>query len=302
MILITGASGNVGREVLRQIAETGRPVRAAFQSAAKAAIAPADVETVIMDYNQPETVRSALRNVERVFLVGPVAPNLPELERKATDEIKRSGVREIVKLSAMGGRGATFPRQHGESEEYIKASGVGYTFLRPNGFMQNMISYNGATIQTRDTFYGCQGEGRVSLVDVRDVAAVAVRVLVEDIHIGKIYTLTGPEALSNARLAEILTAALGREIRYVDLPHEEMKQAMLAARVPEWNVDAVLDLNRLYRSGGASAVTDDVENVLGRKPNSFAVFARDYARSSGGNRARPVNCSHAIASGGTSAR
>src|SRR5450755_4268721 len=90
MILITGAGGNVGQEVLRQFADTGRPVRAAFQSGAKAATAPAGVETVIMDYNQPETVRAALRDVDKVFLVGPVTPNLPELERKATDEIKQS--------------------------------------------------------------------------------------------------------------------------------------------------------------------------------------------------------------------
>jgi uncharacterized protein YbjT (DUF2867 family) len=162
MILITGGSGNVGQEVLQQIAKTGRRVRAAFQSAGKAATAPAGVETVTMDYNQPETVRAALRNVERVFLVGPVAPNLVELERKATDEIKRSGVRQLVKLSAMGGRGATFPRQHQESEEYIKSSGVAYTFLRPNGFMQNMINYNGATIKTQNTFYGTQGDSKVS--------------------------------------------------------------------------------------------------------------------------------------------
>lgn len=110
MILITGSSGNVGQEVLRQIAKTGRPIRAAFQSVSKASSAPLGVEIAIMDYNQPETVRAACRGVDKVFLVGPVTPNLPELERKAIDEIKRSGVRQIVKLSAMGGGATTFPR------------------------------------------------------------------------------------------------------------------------------------------------------------------------------------------------
>jgi uncharacterized protein YbjT (DUF2867 family) len=279
MILITGAGGNVGQEVLRQFANTGRPVRAAFQSAAKAATAPAGVETVIMDYNQPETMREALRNVERVFLVGPVASSLPELEGKATDEIKRSGVRQVVKLSAMGGSGATFPRQHQESEQYIKSSGVGYTFLRPNGFMQNMISYNGDTIRAQSAFYGSQGDGRVSHIDVRDIGAVAVRVLTEDVHLGKVYTLTGPEALSNSRMAEILSANLGREIKYVDLPPAEMKRALLAAGLPEWTVDGVLDLGELYRAGGASAVSSDVEQILGRKPTSFEQFSRDYLSS-----------------------
>jgi uncharacterized protein YbjT (DUF2867 family) len=277
MILITGASGNAGQEVLRQIAETGRPVRAAFQSAKKAAAAPAGVEAVIMDYYQPETVRAALRDVDRVFLVGPAAENLTELERKATDEIQRSGVHQIVKLSAMGPRDVSFPRQHAESEDCIKSSGVGYTFLRPNGFMQNMMIYNGATIRAQSAFYGSQGDGKVSHIDLRDIAAVAVRMLTEDGHLGKIYTLTGPEALSNPRMAEILSAHLGREIRYVDLAPEDMKQALLAAGTPEWSADGILALDELYRRGGASAVTGDVELILDRKPGSFEHFARDYS-------------------------
>ena len=240
MILITGSSGNVGQEVLRQIAKTGRPIRAAFQSVSKASSAPPGVETAIVDYNQPETVRAACRGVDKVFLVGPVTPNLPELERKATDEIKRSGVRQIVKLSAMGGGAATFPRQHEESENYVKSSGIAYTFLRPNGFMQNLVNYNGASIRAQNAFYGSQGDGQVSHIDLRDIGAVAVKVLIEDAHAGKVYTLTGPEALSNSRMAEILSANLGREIKYVDLPPAQMKQALVAAGSPEWNVEALL--------------------------------------------------------------
>ena len=279
MILITGASGTVGQEVLNQIAQTGQPIRAAFQSAAKASTAPASVETVIMDYNQPETIRAALRDVDKVFLVGPVAPNLPELERKATDEIARSGVRQIVKLSAMGGHAATFPRQHQESEDYIKSSGIHHTFLRPNGFMQNMVNYNGATIRSQNAFYGSQGEGQVSHIDLRDIAAIAVRVLTEQGHLGKIYTLTGPEAVSNSRIAEILSRTLGREIKYVDLPPEQMKQALVAAGTPEWNADGILNLSELYRTGGSSTVSSDVEQILARKPISFEQFARDSASS-----------------------
>jgi uncharacterized protein YbjT (DUF2867 family) len=279
MILITGASGNVGREVLRQIVLTGRPVRAAFQSPEKAATAPLGVEAVVMDYNKPETVWSALRDIERVFLVGPVSSSLVELEQKAMDEIKRSGVRHVVKLSAMGPRDVTFPRQHHESEDYVTASKVAYTFLRPNGFMQNMASYNGATIRAQNAFYGSQGQGVVSHIDVRDIAAVAVRTLTEDAHWGETYTLTGPEALSNSRIAEILSASLNREITYVDLAPAEMKQALLAAGTPEWSANGILELNDLYRRGGASTVTGDVERILGRKPIPFEHFSRDYSGS-----------------------
>jgi uncharacterized protein YbjT (DUF2867 family) len=275
MLLITGASGNVGREVLKQIAGTGVPVRAAFQSVSKAAAAPSGVEVVTMEYNQPETVRAALTGVDHVFLVGPPTGDLPAMERKAVDEIKRAGGVHIVKLSAMGGRAATFPRQHADSEDYIQASGVPYTFLRPNGFMQNFINYNAGTINTQGAFYGSQGDGKVSHIDIRDIGAVAVKVLTEAGHQGKSYTLTGPEALTNARIAQILSVDVGREIKYVNLTDEQYKQAAIAAGVPEWSAAAVTDLQRLYRESGASAVSRDVEQVLGRRPISFEQFSRD---------------------------
>src|SRR6266403_4758998 len=279
MILITGASGNVGKEVLKQIARTGAQVRAAYQTVSKAAAAPSGVEIVTMDYNEPASLQTALKGIERVFLVGPPTPNLTSLERKAIDEIKQSGARHVVKLSAMGGRGATYPRQHADSEEYTKSSGVAYTFLRPNGFMQNFVTYNGTTINTQNAFYGSQGDGEVSHIDLRDIAAVAVKTLTEDGHQGKAYTLTGSEALSNARVAEILSEDTGREIRYVDLPPEQFKQALIGAGLSEWNADALVDLQQFYRRGSASAVARDVEQLLGRKPISFEQFSRDYAQA-----------------------
>jgi uncharacterized protein YbjT (DUF2867 family) len=279
MILITGASGNVGKEVLKQVVATGAKVRAAFQSVSKAAIAPSGVDIVTMDYNQPQTLQAALKGVERVFLVGPPTPNLPALERKAIDEIKQSGVRHVVKLSAMGGRGAIFTRQHADSEDYIKASALPYTFLRPNGFMQNFAIYNASTINTQNAFYGAQGDGKVSHIDLRDIAAVAVKALTESGHEGQAYTLTGPEALSNTRVAEILSEDTGREIKYVDLPAEQFKQALIGAGVPEWSANALVDLQQFYRADGASAVTGEVEQLLRRKPISFEQFSRDYAQA-----------------------
>ena len=106
-----------------------------------------------------------------------------------------------------------------------------------------------------------------------------MKVLTEDGHVGKTYTLTGPEALGNSRMAEILSATVGREIKYVNLTPEQMKQALLAAGTPEWNADGIIDLNQLYRSGGASAVTTDVEQVLGCKARSFEQFCRDHVRA-----------------------
>jgi len=277
MILITGASGNVGHEVLKQALALGLKIRATFQSSSVAAKAPAGLEGVIMDYSKPETIRRALHGVEKIFLVGPPTRDLPALETNFIKEVRAVGRPHIVKLSALGGRESMFPSGHRDSEENIEASGLPYTFLRPNGFMQNLVNYNAGTIRTQNAFYGCQGNGAVSLVDIRDIAAVAVIVLAATGHEGKCYSLTGAEALTNEEVAEKISRVEGREITYIDLPPVEFKKAILSTGIQEWSADALVDLQRLYREGKASLVTDDVERLTGRKPVTFDQFARDYA-------------------------
>jgi uncharacterized protein YbjT (DUF2867 family) len=277
MILITGASGNVGSEVLKQALSVGLKIRATFQSADKAAKAPAGIEGVIMDYAQPETIRAALHGVEKIFLVGPPLQDLPVMEANFIKQVCAVGRKHIVKLSALGGRESMFPSGHRDSEENIEASGLPYTFLRPNGFMQNLVNYNAATIGSQNAFYGCQGAGAVSVLDIRDIAAVAVIVLAATGHEGKSYALTGVEALTNGQIAEKISRVAGRKINYVDLPPAEFRKAILSAGVPEWSADALVDLQRLYREGKASLLTDDVERLTGRKPITFDQFARDYA-------------------------
>jgi uncharacterized protein YbjT (DUF2867 family) len=277
MILITGASGNVGSEVLKQALSVGLKIRATFQSADRAAKAPAGIEGVIMDYAQPETIRAALHGVEKIFLVGPPIRDLPVMEANFIKEVRAAGRKHIVKLSALGGRESMFPSGHRDSEENIEASGLPYTFLRPNGFMQNLVNYNAATIGSQNAFYGCQGAGAVSVLDIRDIAAVAVIVLAATGHEGKSYALTGVEALTNGQIAEKISRVAGRKINYVDLPPAEFRKAILSAGVPEWSADALVDLQRLYREGKASLLTDDVERLTGRKPITFDQFARDYA-------------------------
>src|SRR5262249_30435545 len=197
MILITGASGNVGGEVLKQAVAAHLPIRAAYQSAAKAKSAPPGVETVRMDFTQSNTVRSALQGIRTVFLVAPPVPNVADLEGNVLRECQQAGVTHIVKLSALGGRQAIFPSLHRDSEERIEGSGVPYTFLRANGFMQNFATYNGETIRTQSAFYAAQGDGAVSHVDVRDIAAVAVKVLSGQGHEGQTYAPTRPGAPTN---------------------------------------------------------------------------------------------------------
>src|SRR2546421_12635973 len=253
MILITGASGNVGREVAKQALAVGLKIRATFQSPAVAANRAAGLEGVIMDYEKPETIRPVLHGVEKIFLVGPLVRDLPALEANFIKEVRASGRKHIVKLSALGGREATFPSGHRDSEENIEVSGLPFTFLRPNGFMQNLVNYNAGTIRSENAFYGCQGNGAVSIIDIRDIAAAAVIVLAATGHEGKSYALTGGESLTNEQIAEKISRVAGRKIRYIDLPPAEFKKAQLSAGEMLLSAAPSLHRPRLHGEGEARA-------------------------------------------------
>src|SRR5207244_345867 len=244
MILITGPSGKIGREVLKQALAVGLNIRATFQSPDIAAKAPAGLEGVIMDYAKPETIRPALHGVEKIFLVGPPVRDLPAMEANFIKEVRATGRQHIVKLSALGGRESMFPSGHRDSEENIEASGVPYTFLRPNGFMQNLVNYDAGTIRSQNAFYGCQGNGAVSVIDIRDIAAAAVIVLAATGHEGKSYALTGGESLTNEQIAEKISRVAGRKVRYVDLPAAELKKGMLSSGSFGWSADTLVDFAR----------------------------------------------------------
>jgi uncharacterized protein YbjT (DUF2867 family) len=278
VILVTGSTGNAGSEVLKQAVTAGAKVRAAYQSAEKAAGAPAGVETAVLDFSKPETIAVAMRAVQKVFLVAPSVPNLPELEGNVTAEAKKAGV-GIVKLSVIGAgsRSFSFADLHRKSEEQIEAAGVPYTFLRCNGFFQNTVVYNGNTIRTQNAFYSSTEDAPISHVDLRDIGAVAVKALTSLEHEGKIYDITGPEALTYTEMAGTLSKVLGRKINYVDLPPSELKKAMLGTGAPEGYVDDFLDLLRFYRTGAAAIISDAVSKITGHPARTFAEYARAFA-------------------------
>src|SRR5262249_20424131 len=171
MILITGASGNVGGETLKQAAAAGLPVRAAYQSSDKAQSAPRGVDTVLLDYAKPETIRPALKGIATVFLVSPAVANLAELEANVTPECGPGGVTRTAHAPAPGARRAISPTLPHDSKDQIERPGPPYPSPPANGFMQNVAAYYGETIRSQSTFYAAQGDGAVSHVDVRDVAA-----------------------------------------------------------------------------------------------------------------------------------
>src|SRR5262245_55260901 len=255
MICVTGASGTVGSEVLRQLQAAKAAVRGGFFSKEKAEAARAKgIEAVLLDYDRRETLRAAFKGCDALFLLGPTAVNQTRLEQNAVEAAKEAGVRRIVKLSVLGAdeEGFAFARIHRAVEKAIESSGLAWTFLRPNGFMQNVVTYLGATIRDAGAFHTASGDAKISHVDVRDIAAVAVKALTGTGHERKAYTLTGPEALTYDDLAGDLTRALGRPIRHVRILPAEMRAGIVAAGTPEPIADQLIDLERFYREDGAS--------------------------------------------------
>jgi uncharacterized protein YbjT (DUF2867 family) len=280
MICITGASGTLSSEVIRQLEAKAIPFRAAFfaRSAAERARSRG-IEAVTIDYNHPATLRAAFEGCDAVFLLGPNALNQTELELNAVDAAGAAGVRHIVKQSVMGAADEAYSLAniHRPVEKAIERSGLAWTLLRPNSFMQNAVTFMAPTIKAEDAFYSASGQARISHIDVRDIAAVAVAALTTDGHDRQIYTLSGPDALTYDEMADELSQRLGRVIRHVTLSAADLKAGMLAAGMPEAIADRMLDLERYFREGHASTITADVKRVLGREPKRFADYVRDTA-------------------------
>ena len=277
-ILVTGATGNVGSQVVEQLIASGVTPRVAVRSINKAeSLKKAGAEPVEMDLDRPETVQSALTGVDKVFLVSSFVPNMVELTAILIEAAKRANVQQIVKLSALAQPGIALSKWHEEMEKAITSSNIPFTFLRPNGFMQNFVNAMAESIKSDNAFYLNAGDGKVSFVDTRDIASVAVAALITSGHEGQSYTITGAQALSHAESAAILSQVLGRTINYVDVPEDVVRQGMQGAGMPEPTVNALLELYASYKAGQAATVSPVVEQVTGKQPISFEQFAKDYA-------------------------
>ena len=280
MILITGASGNAGGAVLREVLKIGNGVRAMVRSKEESAKVPQGATAVIADFADKPSLRRALEGVDTVYLVCSPVRELVELESNMIDACREAGVKHVVLNSALGAGdfAKSFPSWHRKVEDKLKGSGMAYTILRPNGFMQNLIAYFAPAIRAQGVFYQSTGDAKISHLDLRDIAAAAARILRSPSqHAGKIYELNGPEPLSYAEVAEKISNATSRKVQYVDIPPDAQRKALSDIGMPDFMITALLELQEYYASGKAGKVDGTLESLIHRAPTKVDDFLKESA-------------------------
>jgi len=268
MILITGASGSVGKVVLQETIPRQSKVRAMYRSKEEAAKAPAGCEAILADYTDKQSLRRALEGVTSVYVVCSPIPQLVELESNMVEACKEAGVKHVVLNSAMGAGdcGKSFPSWHRKVEDKLKSTGLSFTILRPNGFLQNIVAFNAPSIRTEGAFYAAMGDAKVSYLDVADIAVAAVKALGGGAHAGKTYELNGPEAISNQELAKRISKVAGRTVNFLDVPENAQRDALLGLGMPDWQVTALLELQQYYKQGGGGKTDGLLKTLIEREP------------------------------------
>jgi uncharacterized protein YbjT (DUF2867 family) len=279
VILVTGATGNTGSPLLPMLKARSVSVRAMIRSQGdEARVANGSTTPVVADFDDRASLEAALNGVTRAYLVTPSSAAAQDQQVRFAELADQAGVRQIVLLSQYASdenSPVRFLRYHAAVERRIRELGMGFTFLRPNLFFQGLLAFAG-TIASDGRFFAPIGDARVSAVDVRDIAAVAVAALTEPGHEGKTYTVTGPAAITHSEIADALSAATGRQIAFVDVPPDAFRGS-LEGVLPDRQLDGLLEDYEHYVRGEAAAVLPTVAEITGQEPGDIARFAHDYA-------------------------
>nr|WP_079071330.1 NAD(P)H-binding protein [Streptomyces yokosukanensis] len=282
MILVTGATGTTGSEVVRQLAARGAKVRALTRDPARAQV-PAGVETVRADYADPDSLAAAMAGVGAAYLVCPPGPGAAH-DTALVAAARAAGVRRLVKLSAIGtddpGTGPTVA-WHGVGERVVRDSGAEWTVLRPSSFASNTLAW-AAAVGRGEPVPNMTADGASGVIDPHDIAAVAVRALLDAGHAGRTYTLTGPAAISVPDQVAVLAEVLGRPLTVRGLTPDETRDFLRTAYgIAESGVEDVLTGIAYLRDGRNATVTEDVREVLGRPARTFEQWAEDHKEAFG---------------------
>lgn len=274
MILVTGATGNVGSEIARQLIARNVPFRIYVRDAEKAAamIGADGYEVAIGSFSDAEAFAAALDGITSLYMVTNQSDAFKAELQRMVAQIEAASVERFVMLSAEGDPDSDifFVRRTGELEAVVRASTLNWTFLRPDWFMQNFANFVALGMVAFP-----EGPGKTSFVDVRDVAEIAILALTEATHAARTYRLTGPDAMTFAQAAARISAVIGREIPFVGITPEQMRDALIAQGAEQWYAEMNAEMTFAVRMGMSFSPSNDIEFLLGRKPRSIESFAAD---------------------------
>jgi uncharacterized protein YbjT (DUF2867 family) len=280
MIVVTGATGNVGSKVAGALTAAQVPCRAFVRDAAKAAaVLGGDVPMAVGDFADPASIRAAVDGADAVVLSSGNDPRQVEFEVNVVDAIAATSRCPVVKISSVGAdpaSAAAFVAWHGRSEAHLAASGLPATVLRANFFMSNLFAA-ADSIAHSGLLAAPAGDAHIAMVDPRDIAASVTAVLTGSDHRGRTYELTGPQALTYPQVAATLSGVLERDIAFVGAPAPAVRDGLVAAGMPEWFADGFLSLFAELRRGIAATVTTCVQDLTGRPAASLASYVADHA-------------------------
>lgn len=279
MILITGATGKVGRQVVAALKARNAAFRVISRNPNKAAeILGPDIAAVAADFARPESLKPAFAGVDHLFLLCGPNEHKAALEIGVVDAAKAAGIRHIVKLSVYGAAedcSAQVMRDHRKVERHIERLGFDWTHLRPNLFMQHFLNH-AAAIKAEGVIHAPLADSRVSMVDTRDIGAVAAAALTEPGHAGQAYELTGPAAPTYDEIAALFSKQLGRPIRYENITAETAHRNMRAAGSAEWHATVLGEIYAFFRAGEGARINDAIERVSRQRARSMEDFVRDH--------------------------
>ncbi|MFC4907430.1 SDR family oxidoreductase [Actinomadura gamaensis] len=277
-VLVTGATGTVSTALMKALEGTDLKVRALVRDPSRAGDFP---DAAVGDLGDPRSLPPAFEGVDDLWLLVPNGPRTPEHGMNALWAARRAGVERVVRLSVVGAAHdapSRSARLHALSDRELEHSGLRWTILRPHWFMQNLLNEAGDVAAT-GAFALNMGSARLGMIDARDIAECAARVLLDapGRHHGRTYTLTGPRAVTFHEVAGCLCDALGRRVGYRPVSDGAKREALLGHGVPPWIVDMLEEYAQAYVSGWGDFTTGTVAELLGRPPRDVADFVRDHA-------------------------
>jgi len=275
MILVTGATGKTGSAAAKSLSDRGEKFRVLIRNEEKKQeLESLGADVIIGSIENVEAVDQSMDGVETVLILLPNSEGQLELEKQLVDSAKQSGAKRIVKMSSIEATPdatSPIPKLHLESEQYIKQSGLSWTMVKPNFYMQNLLASAG-TIKEQGKIFLPMGEGKTGMIDTTDVGKVLAKVLSEDGHESMNHEITGPEILSFYEVADVFSQVLGMQVDYVDVPLAAYKETLGQFLTNQWHLDAVIDLFKGIAEGGIEEKTDTYNNLMGEKPMSLAQF------------------------------